>query len=92
MSKTTNKFSKRAIILYSLSPIACSIKGIDALQRHCTDNWEKIFPERKLRGLRPNIFIHISVSDLYIPTVGLPIWLKESGWTDREIYISLTDK
>jgi hypothetical protein len=41
-------------------------------------NLEKIFLERKLRGLSPNFYIHISVSDLYTPTIGLPIW-----WTDR---------
>jgi hypothetical protein len=43
---------------------------------------EKIFPERKLRGLSPSFCIHISVSDLYIPTIGLPIWLQQNRWTD----------
>jgi hypothetical protein len=28
-----------------------------------------------LRGLVPNSYIRVSVSDLYIPTVGLPILL-----------------
>ncbi len=27
-------------------------------------------------------FIHVSVSDLYIPTIGLPILLQENVWTD----------
>ena len=27
-------------------------------------------------------YIHISVSDLYITTIGLPIWLQKSRWTD----------
>jgi hypothetical protein len=31
---------------------------------------EKIFSEMKLRGLIPNFYIHVSVSDLYIPTIG----------------------
>jgi hypothetical protein len=31
----------------------------------------------KLRGPVPNPFIHVSVSDLYIPTIGLPILLQE---------------
>jgi hypothetical protein len=31
----------------------------------------------KLRGLVPNSNIHISVSDLNIPTIGLPILLQE---------------
>ncbi len=52
------------------------------LRRHCTENWEKIFPERKQRGISPNFNIHISVCDLYIPTIGLPIWLQENRWTD----------
>jgi hypothetical protein len=43
----------------------------------------------KLRGLVPNSFIHLSVSDLYIPTIGLPILLQENSWTDRgSIYIN----
>jgi hypothetical protein len=33
---------------------------------------KKIFPEMKLRGLVPNFHIHVSVSDLYIPMIGLP--------------------
>jgi hypothetical protein len=42
-----------------------------------------IFPERKLCGLNHNFYIHISVSDLYIPTIGLFFSLQESRWTDR---------
>jgi hypothetical protein len=30
-----------------------------ALQRHFTENWKKMFPERKLRGLGRNFFIHM---------------------------------
>jgi hypothetical protein len=54
-----------------------------ALQRHWTENLNKIFPERKLCGLSPNFYIHISVSDLYIPNIGLSTWLQENWWTDR---------
>ncbi len=36
----------------------------------------------KLRGLSPNFHIHVSVSDLYIPTVGLPILQQENRWND----------
>jgi hypothetical protein len=39
-----------------------------------------MFPEKELRSLSP---IHVSVSDLYIPTIGLPILLQENRWTDR---------
>jgi hypothetical protein len=47
------------------------------LQRFCNESWKKVFPKRKLRGLSPNFYIHISVSDLSIPTIGLPIWLQQ---------------
>ncbi len=36
----------------------------------------------KLRGLVPNQ-IHVSVSDLYIPTIGPPILLQQNRQTDR---------
>jgi hypothetical protein len=32
--------------------------------------------------LSPNFHNHVSVSDLYIPTIGLPILLQEHMWTD----------
>jgi hypothetical protein len=52
-----------------------------------TLNSKQIFPEMKLRGLSPNFYIHISVSDLYLPTIGLPILLQENRGTDsRNIY------
>jgi hypothetical protein len=40
---------------------------------HCTENPIFKFPEMKLPALVPNSYIHVSVSDLYIPRVGLPI-------------------
>jgi hypothetical protein len=41
-----------------------------------------------MRGHSPNSYIHVSVSDfsvsdLYIPTIGLTILLQENRWTDR---------
>ena len=36
---------------------------------HCTENSKHIFPGMKLHGLVPNFYIHVSVSDLYIPAV-----------------------
>jgi hypothetical protein len=53
------------------------------LQRHNTKNLKQIFPEKELRGHSPNSYIHVSVSDLYIPTMGLPTLLQEYRWTDR---------
>ncbi len=53
------------------------------LPRHNTENSPKqIFPEKELRGNSPNFHIHVYVSDLYNPTIGLPILLQENMWTD----------
>jgi hypothetical protein len=43
---------------------------------------KQIFPEKELRDLSPNFHIHVSVSDLYIPTIGLPILQQENRWND----------
>ncbi len=45
----------------------------------------------KLCCLVPNSYIHVSVFDLYIPRISLPIWLQQIWQTDLEIYKSLTD-
>jgi hypothetical protein len=43
-----------------------------------------VIPERKLRGLIPNFYIHIYVSDLYVnPTIGPPIFLQQNRQTDQ---------
>jgi hypothetical protein len=39
----------------------------------CAENSIYVFPEMKLRGRVPISYIHVSVSDLYIPRIGLPI-------------------
>jgi hypothetical protein len=50
--------------------------------QHCTiENSKKIFPGKELRGFSPNSYIHVSVSDLNIPLIGLPILLQENRWT-----------
>jgi hypothetical protein len=61
------------------------------LQRHNTENSKLIFPEKELRGHSPNSYIHVSVSDLYIPTIGLPILLQENRWNAGGIYKTLRD-
>jgi hypothetical protein len=45
---------------------------------HCKQDLIYVFPEMKLCGLVPNFHIHVSVSDLYIPTIGPPILLQQS--------------
>jgi hypothetical protein len=51
---------------------------------HFTENPIYVFPEMKLRFLVPKSYIHVSVSDLYIPRIGLPIWLQQNRKTDPE--------
>ncbi len=42
-------------------------------------------PGKELRGYSPNSYIHVSVSDLYIPLIGLSILLQEiGGLNERE--------
>ncbi len=48
------------------------------LQRHNTENSKQIFTEKELRSHSPNSYIDVSVGDLYIPTIGLPILLQEN--------------
>jgi hypothetical protein len=52
---------------------------VPTLQRNNTENLKLIFPEKELQGHSPNFHIHVSVpvSDLYIPTIDLPIPRKE---------------
>ncbi len=42
-----------------------------------------VFSEEEFCGLGPNVHIHVSVSDLYIPRIGLPIFLQQNRQTNR---------
>jgi hypothetical protein len=42
----------------------------------------KYSQKRNFAGLSPNFHIYVSVRDLYILTIGLPILLQENVWTD----------
>jgi hypothetical protein len=46
---------------------------------HCTENPTYVFPEMKLQGRIPNSYIQVSVRDLYIPRIGLHIWLQQKS-------------
>ncbi len=59
------------------------------LQITNTENLKQIFPEKELRGHSPNFHIHMSVSDLYIPTSDLPFLQQEMWVPILEIYKSL---
>ncbi len=65
--------------------------GGRALQRENAENLKQIFPEKEYRGLSPNFHIHVSVSELYIPTMGLPVLLEEICRLILGIYKSLKD-
>jgi hypothetical protein len=41
-----------------------------------------VFPEKKLLGISPNLHIHVSVSDLYIPRIHPHIFLQQNRQTD----------
>jgi hypothetical protein len=43
----------------------------------CTENPIYVLPEMKLHGIVPNSYNHVSVSDLFIAGIGLPIWLQQ---------------
>jgi hypothetical protein len=64
---------------------------MDTLQRQNAENLKQIFPEKEYRGLSPNFHIHVSVSKLYIPTMGLPFLLEEICGPILGIYKSLRD-
>ncbi len=51
------------------------------LQRHNTKNSKQIFPEKELRGLSPNSYLHVSVSDFYTYSQDRrPLLLQENRW------------
>jgi hypothetical protein len=62
-----------------------------SLQRQNAENLKQIFPEKEYRGLSPNFHIHVSVSELYIPMMGLPFLLEEICRLILGIYKSLKD-
>ncbi len=53
--------------------------------------FEKNIPGKENRGLSPNFHIHAPVSELYIPTMGLPFLLEEICGPILGIYKWLTD-
>jgi hypothetical protein len=64
---------------------------VGTLQRQNAENLKQIFPEKEYRGLCLNSHIHVSVSELYIPTMGLPVLLEEICRLIMGIYKSLKD-
>jgi hypothetical protein len=59
---------------------------------HCTKNSKQIFPEMKLRGLFPSFYIHVSVSDLYIPAISLQTRYSKIGGPIVRLYIYIAPR
>jgi hypothetical protein len=75
----------------SIGPQSQVLLTLIALQRQNAENLKQIFPEKEYRGLSPNFHIHVSVSELYFSTMGLPFLLEEMCGPILGIYKSLTD-
>ena len=42
-----------------------------------------LFPQQNYNVLSPSFYTHISVRDLYVPRIGLPILMQENMWTNH---------
>jgi hypothetical protein len=76
--------------LFKISILFCPF-GPYALQRINAENSKQVFPEKELRSHRPNFHINVSVSDLYILAIDLPIMLQEICGQNLVMYKLLTD-
>jgi hypothetical protein len=81
------RLSRRRLILDPPPPLTPS----PVSKLHCKENLIYVFLFWELRGLSPNFHIHVSESDLYIPTIDLPILLQEICGPILGIYKSPTD-
>jgi len=57
-------------------------KNFKTFAPHCNENSIYVFTEKDLRGLSANIYVHVSVSDLYIPMGSVHIF-PAAEWVDR---------
>jgi hypothetical protein len=69
----------------------CRSPFLRALQRQNSEISKQIFPEKEYEGLSPNFHIDVSVIDLYIPRICLPILLVEICGPLLGLYKWLTD-
>jgi hypothetical protein len=73
----------RAYLLYQKHKTTLQLLKPTALQRTNTENSKQIFPGKELCGHSPNFHIHVSVSDLHIPTIdGSAYSAARNTWTD----------
>jgi hypothetical protein len=81
-------------ILHTFSSIYYGVYSLERILVHCKeDPIFYVFPEMKLCGIVPNFRTHVSLSDLYIYTIGPHILQQQNGQTDQfiGIYKSNTD-
>jgi hypothetical protein len=53
---------------------------------HCKEISIYVFLEKELRGLSLSLHSHVSASDLYISTIGPPIFLQRTDRGNIQIY------
>ncbi len=58
---------------------------------HCNEKPICVFLEKELRGLSPNFYIHVSVSDLYVPKISPHISWNRIGRPIPGTYKTLID-
>ncbi len=69
-------------VLYEYIPKYREVSGLYTAKTQYR-KFKTNFSEKELRGLSPpNFHIHVSVNDLYILEIGLPIPVHENMWTD----------
>ncbi len=64
-------------------------EGLVRIQNKCLvlyvfPEMKLLFPKQNYNVMSPNSYTHISVRDLYISRIGLPILLQGNMWTDNE--------
>ncbi len=91
-------FKLRRMVLRILRDTECHSPYADIAEpkRHTANKSIYVVPEKKLRGLSPNFHIHVSVSDLYITTIGPLIFLQQNRQTNGgntvSVYINRSQK
>ncbi len=60
-----------SVVIHTIEHVAVTTVTLDFVVTwlHCNKNPIYVFPKKDLRGLSPNFHIHVSVCDLYIPTI-----------------------
>jgi hypothetical protein len=85
LQMSQRRISKASNIWTSLNFFKLTYSQTAPSQIHCKDTVLKIrnkFSQEGIARPQSHFHIHVSVSDLYIPRIGLPILLQENMWTD----------